>query len=109
MTWPTEETENGKCCLLGTALCYAVNYYIFAVLAQKMDHSCGFRRMSLAQLLNSEKGKTLAAVLPKKIIKAQHDVSLKIHTEVTHAMQFQMSEHVKKNTPKHKIQIKQLN
>lgn len=66
MTWPAEETENGKRCLLGTALCYAVNYYIFAVLAQKIGHSCDFRRRSLAQLLNSEKGKTLAAVLPKK-------------------------------------------
>lgn len=66
MTWPTEETENGKCCLLGTALCYAVSYDAFAALEQKMDHSCDFRRRSLAQLLNSEKGKTLAAVLPKK-------------------------------------------
>lgn len=53
----------------------------------------------MAQLLNSEKGKTLAAVLPKKIIKAPHDVSLKAHTEVTYAMWFQMSEHVKKPHP----------
>lgn len=90
MTWPAEETENVKCCLLGTALCYAVNSYTIAALAQKMGHSCDFRRRSLARLLNSEKGKTLAAVQPekKKKIKTQHDVSLKIHTEVTYAVQF---------------------
>lgn len=88
MIWPAEETENVKCCLLGTALCYAVNSYTIAALAQKMGHSCDFRR-SLARLLNSEKGKTLAAVQPeKKKIKTQHDVSLKIHTEVTYAVQF---------------------
>lgn len=65
MIWPAEETENVKCCLLGTALCYAVNSYTIAALAQKMGHSCDFRR-SLARLLNSEKGKTLAAVQPEK-------------------------------------------
>lgn len=107
MTWPTEETENGKCCLLGTALCYAVNYYTFAALAQKMDHSCDFRRRSLAQLLKSEKGKTLAAVLPKKENQnpawCEPEDTLKLHTLCGSRWVGTLT------TLKHKIKIKQLN